>query len=264
MDMARLLMCPPHHYHALGAWRQWERFVEVLQVAADVDIELVDPAPQAPDLVFTASAALVSGDLAIVASMRDETQRLSRQVYRGTLARLGFATTSLQETAFSGCADALFDRVRPIVYVGYGPRSDRMVTIQLSEIVDARIVALGLADPDAFPHLDTVLCPLRSGHVLAYMPAFTPHAQRLLRRIIDPVHLIEVSAVDASNLACNAVEIGDALIFHDVSRALSEELVAAGYRIFSTELSDFVRAGAGAKRLTLRLDDGPATAGAAA
>ena len=256
-------MCPPHHYNALGAWRQWERFVEVLHVAADVQIELVDPAPQAPDLVFTASAALVSGDLAIVATSRDDTQRLSRQVYRGTLARLGFATTFLQETSFAGSADALFDRVRPIVYVGYGSLSDRMVTLQLTDLLDARVVALGLADP-TFPHLDSVLCPLRSGHVLAYMPALTSHAQRLLRRIIEPEFLIELGAPDAHALACNAVEIGDALVLHDASRALREQLVDAGYRTFSTDLAGFVGAGAGAKRLTLRLDDGPAATGAAA
>jgi N-dimethylarginine dimethylaminohydrolase len=261
--MARLLLCPPHHYNALGARRQWERFVEILRIAADVQIELVDPAPQAPDLVFTANAALITGDLAIVSTLRNDTQRLSRQVYRGTLARLGFATTFLQETAFAGSADALFDRVRPMVYVGYGSLSDRMVTVQLNEMLDARIVALALADP-AFPHLDSVLCPLGSGHVLAYMPAFTPHAQRLLRRVVDPEYLIEISAADALDLACNAVELGDALIVHDASRALRELLVDAGYRVFSTDLEDFVRAGAGAKRLTLRLDDGPAAAGAAA
>jgi N-dimethylarginine dimethylaminohydrolase len=261
--MARLLLCPPHHYNALGARRQWERFVEILRIAADVQIELVDPAPQAPDLVFTANAALITGDLAIVSTLRNDTQRLSRQVYRGTLARLGFATTFLQETAFAGSADALFDRVRPMVYVGYGSLSDRMVTVQLNEMLDARIVALALADP-AFPHLDSVLCPLGSGHVLAYMPAFTPHAQRLLRRVVDPEYLIEISAADALDLACNAVELGDALIVHDASRALREQLVDAGYRVFSTDLEDFVRAGAGAKRLTLRLDDGPAAAGAAA
>lgn len=261
--MARLLLCPPHHYNALGAWRQWERFVEILRIAADVQIELVDPAPQAPDLVFTANAALITGDLAIVSTLRHDTQRLSRQVYRGTLARLGFATTFLQETSFAGSADALFDRVRPIVYVGYGSFSDRMVTVQLNEMLDARIVALALADP-AFAHLDSVLCPLGSGHVLAYMPAFTPHAQRLLRRVVDPEYLIEISTADALDLACNAVELGDALIVHDASRALREQLVDAGYRVFSTDLEDFVRAGAGAKRLTLRLDDGPAAAGAAA
>jgi len=256
-------MCPPQHYHAPGALRQWERFVELLRVAADVKIELVDPAPQAPDLVFTAIAALVSGDLAIVATPEESSQRIARKVYRGTLARLGFATTFLDGASFAGSADALFDRVRPIVYVGYGPRSDRIVTLQLGEFLTVRIVPLGLADSH-FPHLDTVLCPLRSGHVLAYMPALNPHAQRLLRRTVEPEYLIEVSSADAMRYACNAVELDDALVVHETSRVLRDRLLAAGYRVFSTDLSDFVRQGGGAKRLTLRLDDGPAVAGAAA
>ena len=138
-----------------------------------------------------------------------------------------------------------------------------MVTLQLNDILDARVVALGLADP-SFAHLDSVLCPLGSGHVLVYMPAFTPHAQRLLRRIVDPEYLIEISAEDAHDLACNALELGDALVLHEASHALRERLAGAGYRLFSTDLGNFVRAGASAKRLTLRLDDGPASAGAAA
>src|SRR5579875_2805909 len=95
----RLLMCAPVDVSA-DALRQWQRFSELLQVAADVQIELIDPAPQAPDLVFTAEAALVSGDLAIISSLREPSDRFRRQVYRGTLSRLGFATTHLQETAF--------------------------------------------------------------------------------------------------------------------------------------------------------------------
>src|SRR5579872_6280313 len=104
----RILMCSPQYYHAPGALRQWDRFVELLRIAADVHIELVDPAPQAPDLVFTARAALISRDLAIVSRFHDPSRRRQQHIFRGTLARLGFATTSLQETSFGGAADALF------------------------------------------------------------------------------------------------------------------------------------------------------------
>ena len=259
----RILMCSPQYYHAPGALRQWERFIELLRIAADVHIELVDPAPQAPDLVFTANAALVNGDLAIIATPADPAQTIARKVYRGTLARLGFATTFIDGASFAGTADALFDRVRPITYVGYGPHSDRIVTLQLGEFVAARVVPLGLAGPH-FAHLDSVLCPLGSGHILVYMPALNPHAQRLLHRTIEPEYLIEISSADAMHYACNAVELDDALIMHHASRGLRDRLLAAGYRVFSTDLGEFIKRGAGAKRLTLRLDDGPAAAGAAA
>src|SRR5271165_6912407 len=101
----RLLMCPPTHYgirYAINPWmsqhvgydapdaqRQWDRFVEVLGLAADAEIELVDPAPEAPDLVFTANAALISGELAIVSSFRHPQRRREQAVYRSTLTRLG-------------------------------------------------------------------------------------------------------------------------------------------------------------------------------
>jgi N-dimethylarginine dimethylaminohydrolase len=259
----RLLMCPPRSEQSPEARRQWERYVELLDAAADVKIELIDSALHSKDLTFTSHAALVIRDLAVIASGREPSDRAMRQIFRGTLSRLGFATTFLQETAFAGSADALYDRTRPIVYVGYGPASDRIATYQLGEYIPSRVVPLGLADP-GFPHLDTVLAPLRTGHVMAYTPGFVPHAQRLLRRIVEPEYLIEISAADAAELACNAVELNDAIFVHAASRGLRERLHAAGYSVFSSDLSEFVRHGAGAKRLTLKLDDGPAAAGNAA
>jgi N-dimethylarginine dimethylaminohydrolase len=111
---------------------------------------------------------------------------------------------------------------------------------------------------DRFYHLDTCLCPLASGHVMAYMDAFSPHAQTLLRRAVEPEYLIEVSAGDAVDFACNAVELGDAIVLHAASARLRDRLNAAGYRVFATDLSDFIKAGGSAKCLTLKLEDGPA------
>lgn len=275
----RLLMCPPTHYgirYAINPWmsrhvgydapdaqRQWDRLVEVLQLAADVKVELIDPVPEAPDLVFTANAALITGELAILSSFRHPQRRREQAVYRSALTRLGFATTFLQQTYFEGSGETLFDRVRPLVFAGYGWRSERSATLQLSEMVDARVLSLHLVD-ERFYHLDTALCPLSSGHVMVYMDAFSEHAQRLLRRMIEPEYLIELTTEDALHLACNAVELDNAIVLYAASRPLRERLLAAGYRVFATDLSEFLRAGGGAKKLTLRLQDGPAVAVAAA
>jgi N-dimethylarginine dimethylaminohydrolase len=173
------------------------------------------------------------------------------------LSRLGLATTYLQQTYFEGAGDALFDRVRPLLYAGYGWRSERTATLQLQEIVGCRVLPLLLVD-ERFFHLSTALCPLASGHVMAYMNAFSPHAQMVLRRNIDPGYLIEVGVDDALNFACSAVEVDDALVMHACSRALRSLLHQAGYRVFCTDLSEFHKAGGSAKSLTLKLDDGPA------
>ena len=118
------------------------------------------------------------------------------------------------------------------------------------------MVPLLLVD-ERFYHLDTALCTLSSGHVLAYMDAFSPHAQALLRRAVEPGFLIEVEVEDALALACNAVEVGDAVVMHSASRRLQERLHDAGYRVFCTELDEFLRSGGSAKSLTLALEDGP-------
>jgi N-dimethylarginine dimethylaminohydrolase len=272
-------MCPPKNFSVAydinpwmtrnvgvptpGAVRQWDRLVETLHCAGDVSIELVESRPDVPDLVFTANAALISGNLAIMSSFRHPERRREQSTYRRHLVQHGFATTFLQQTFFEGAGDALFDRVRPILYAGYGWRSERSATTQLAETLAVRTIPLLLVD-ERFYHLDTCLCPLASGHVLAYMDAFSPHAQKLLRRTIEPEFLIEVSLDDALAFTCNAVEIGDAIVLHSASARLRERLNAAGYRIFATDLDEFHKAGGSAKCLTLRLDDGPAEAAAAA
>jgi len=260
----RLLVCPPGHDDATAeAQRQWHRFVELVGCVGEVELVRIDAPARTADLVFTANAALMVDNLAIVSSFRHAARRREQPVYRATLARAGYATTFLRQTYFEGAGDALFDRVRPLLYAGYGWRTERGATLQLQEIVGCRVLPLLLLD-ERFPHLDSVLCPLSSGHVLAYMDAFSPQAQTMLRRAIEPRALIEVSVDDALQLACNAVEIGDAVIMHECTRRLRERLHDAGYRVCRTDLSEFHAAGAGAKCLTLRLNDGPAVVTAAA
>jgi N-dimethylarginine dimethylaminohydrolase len=260
--MVRLLMCPPRaHADRPLAVRQWERLIELLGVAGEVKIERIEPqGGHGGDIAFTASSALISGSLAIMSSSRSRAEQAS---YRSWLASNGYATTALGQCQFEGSADALFDRVRPYLYVGYGGRTERSATIALAELVDARIVPLRLID-ERFAHLHSALCPLASGHVLFYPDAFSPPTQRLIRGAVEADALIELSAEDALAFACSPIEIGDALIMGEVSRLLRSRLQFAGYRIFSTDLSEFAGVGGVPRALTLRLDDGPACGVAAA
>src|SRR4029077_10391490 len=72
----RYLMCPPEHFgvvYEINPWMhrevvvdreraqgQWDELVRTLR-AAGADIELLDPHPDLPDLVFTANAGIVNG-----------------------------------------------------------------------------------------------------------------------------------------------------------------------------------------------------------
>jgi N-dimethylarginine dimethylaminohydrolase len=216
---AHFLVSPPSQsaFSTLDALRQWDRFTETLGCAGDVALHEMQSGDDAPRRVFVANGALIVGKLAILSSFRGPEQKPEQAICRQALARAGLATTCLPQTYFEGAADTLFDRVRPFCYAGYGWHTERSATLQLQEVVGCRVLPLMLIDQQ-FSHLNTALCPLASGHALVHMPAFSPHAQTLLRRSISSEHLIDIDIDDALGLACNAVEIGDALVFHRVSR----------------------------------------------
>jgi len=153
--------------------------------------------------------------------------------------------------------------VRPLLYVGYGWNSERTAALQLGELLGMRTSALFLVD-ERFAHLDTALCPLGSGHVMVYLDAFSERSQQMLRREIEPDRMIALERDDALAFAGNAVEVGGTIVLHSASRRLRGRLNAAGYRVFATELDEFVAAGGSAKSLALKLEDGPASTFAAA
>jgi N-dimethylarginine dimethylaminohydrolase len=270
--MTRFLMCAPTHFRVaydINPWmtrnvggateqasRQWERLAALLLDVGGGSIELVEPQPGLPDIVFTANAALISDRLAVVSSFRYPERRLEERRYRERLHSLGYSTTALRGAFFEGAGDALFDRRLALMYFGYGWRSDHAAAPQLERLCGTHVLALRLVDP-RFYHLDTALCPLASGHVMAHLPAFAPKSQAMLRMTLGSEYLIEVGEDDALAFACNAVEAGDAIVLHSASNALNNRLRSAGYRVYETDLSDFHKAGGSSKCLALKLDDGP-------
>ena len=232
----------------------------MLQCAGDVELVEMRPREGVPGLIFTSDAAFINGKLAILSSFRHAERRREQAIFREALVGAGFATTYLRESYFEGAGDVLLDRTRPVCYAGYGWRTERSAVLQLREFLGCRVLPLLLVD-ERFFHVNMALCPLSSGHVLAYMGAFSPHAQMLLRRAIGGEYVIDIGIDDALDLACNSVEVGgDALILHRASRGLRARLNDIGYRVFCTELGAFIRAGGSAKSLTLQLDHEDSTA----
>jgi N-dimethylarginine dimethylaminohydrolase len=271
----RLLMCPPTYFgvhYSINPWmsehigytapearRQWDRLIETMQVAGDVQIFFLEPVAGLPDLVFTANAALVSGMTAVISTFRFAERQAESSIFRNWFAKAGYRSFDLGEPFFEGAGDALFDRRKPVLYMGYGRRTSVETGEKLAEALHLQVIPLELHD-DRFYHLDVAFCPLSTGHAMAYMDAFTPASRDLLHRTLGEEELlIEVSLEDALQFACNAVEIAGSIILHAASQRLRERLSDLGYRVFSTDLSEFLRAGGSAKCLTLKLDDGTAT-----
>jgi len=261
----QILMCAPDHYgveYEINPWmsrqkqpdharavQQWQALRDVLQWAG-ATIRLMQPVAGLPDLVFTANAAIVYRDQAVLARFRYP-QRQGEEPYDATwLEAAGFTVHRLDENVyFEGAGDALF--CGDTLFAGYRIRSDVRGHQQIGEMFRCRVIPLELVDPYYY-HLDTCFCPLAPGRAIYFPDAFDEYGRRALAEFVP--ELIAVSADEAQRFACNAVVVGRTVVTNTDCPRLHSALTDRGFQCRQTPLDEFVKAGGSAKCLTLRLD----------
>jgi len=269
--MPRILMCPPDHFgieYEINPWMNQQRQVDhdlamtqwrslnQLLVGLGVETPLLTPIAGLPDLVFTANAAMIYKDHAILSRFRHP-QRQGEETHNAQwLLADGFAVTHLPSHAFfEGAGDALF--CGDTLLAGYHLRSDAPTHQWVGELVGARVIPMELVDPYYY-HLDTCFCPIAPGVAAYYPPAFDEYGQRALAELIED--LIEVEEEEARSFACNAVVVDRHVITNTGCPELHAQLKRRSLIPLETPLSEFVKAGGSAKCLTLRLDGEEAAA----
>jgi N-dimethylarginine dimethylaminohydrolase len=276
---ARFLMCRPDHFvvdYAINPWMNPKSWASESQILVDASrrewaalhrvlaglgaaIELVPPAPQLPDLVFTANAAVVLDRKAVLSRFRYPERRGEEGPFEsGFRALQGRGLIDMVEKlpgelVLEGAGDCVWDRTRHMFWMGYGPRSDRDAASPIKDIFGVDTVALELADA-RFYHLDTALCPLSRGEIMLVPAAFTAKGLARIHERVAPDKLIEVPMEDACRLAANAVCVGSTVVASHCGAHLRHQLAERGYRVTTTPLSSFLRSGGAAFCLTLRLD----------
>jgi N-dimethylarginine dimethylaminohydrolase len=266
-----ILMCPPDHYgihYEINPWmnrqrqadhelavRQWGDLRRNLE-AAGARISLMPPVVGLPDLVFTANAALIYRELAVLANFRHAQRQGEEEHDEAWLAAHGYRVLRLPaDVSFEGAGDALF--CGDTLIAGYRIRSDARGHQEIGRMLGCRVIPLELVDPYYY-HLDTCFCPLRPGAALWYPSAFDEYGRRVLGELVED--LMEVPANEAHSFACNAVVVGSVVVTNTGCPRVHAELKSRGYEPRETPLSEFVKAGGSAKCLTLRLDGEEAAA----
>jgi N-dimethylarginine dimethylaminohydrolase len=238
--------------HAL-ATEQWNELRRRLQ--AEARLEFIPPKPLLPDMVFTANAGLVVGGKAIVSRFRTMERRGEESLFQEWFIQRGLEIEPWPEdVAFEGAGDALLDRGRHLIWCGYGFRSSADAPSLIERIIERRTIGLRLVDP-RFYHLDTCFCPLSEGRLLYFPAAFNDVARQTIESLVPKEDRIAVGAQDAASFACNAVEANGRIFLNDASLELQAQLRDFGLEPIVTPLSEFLKAGGGAKCLTLRLDE---------
>jgi N-dimethylarginine dimethylaminohydrolase len=266
-----ILMCPPDYYgihYEINPWmdisRQAEHAVAVEQWKALYEhikrcgamVSLLTPIEGLPDLVFTANAAMVYRQKALVSRFRHRQRQGEEPYNRRWFSENGFAIVDVPENlSFEGAGDALF--CGDTLYAGYRMRSDAAGHQQIGQLLGCRVIPVELIDARYY-HLDTCFCPLAPGEAIWYPPAFDDYGQLAIRTHVPS--LIEADREEAERFACNAVVIRKHVITNTGCDHLHTALSASGYHPIATPLDEYVKAGGSAKCLTLRLDGEEAAA----
>ncbi|HEV3157821.1 MAG TPA: hypothetical protein VGZ00_10785 [Candidatus Baltobacteraceae bacterium] len=236
------------------AVRQWERLVELLHCAGRCEIEFL-ASTKRHEAISTSRTALIHKKTAILGNGNPLLHQHSVSSATDWFAHRGYTIAPFNKMRFAGARDAIHDPCHPLLYLGYGWETEHAATVRVAEVTKTRPLALHLVDP-SLRTLDTALCPLSSGHLLAYPNAFSRASQRRLRDRIPSERLIEIGSEDARNLACGLIGVYDALIVSEMSRSLRRRLHGLGYRIFSTDLWAFGAFRRAPRNFVLRLNDG--------
>ena len=265
MPAPRILMCPPDHYgieyeinpwmnRSLGAirelaYQQWKTLRDTL-VSLGVTVEMLDPRPGLPDLVFTANAGLVFDNRFFSSQFRHEVRGREAPHFDQWFAQHGYIVEHLPKGMyFEGAGDALF--CGPTLFAGYRIRSDVLAHQYIARAINRQVLAVELVNP-RFYHLDTCFCPLAPGEAIFHPAAFDAYGRKVLEGHIP--NLIPVTEPEANRFGCNAVVIGKTVIVNTGCDRLVGDLRARGYESIQVELDEFLKAGGSAKCLTLRLD----------
>jgi len=266
----RILMCPPDYFsveQAINPWmagneslldidlarRQWEALHAAL--ARIADIELLDPQPGLPDLVFTANAGFVCGTRVVPSHFMPHERRPEESYIKQWLSERGFELCVLpDDVGFEGAGDCLIDRGGPWLWTGFGFRTEIEAHAFLADWFAREVVSIRLTDA-RFYHIDTCLCPLSGGYLLYYPDAFDVNSIGEIERRIPSDRRIAVSAEDAARFACNAVNVDEHIFLHDCSAELADGLSRLGFELHRITLSEFLKSGGSAKCLTLRLSE---------
>ena len=270
MQKPRLLMCPPDFFgvhYVINPWmeghvddtldglatRQW-RDLEV-HVKKYADVAVLPPKRGLPDLVFTANAALIRGNTAILSSFLHKERQGEEPWNHRWLSENGFAVNTLpREVSFEGAGDALFDRRLDLLWFGHGVRSDIQAMPYFERLLGVEVQPLTLLQT-RFYHLDTCFCPLTGGYLLYYPVAFDDASNAAIEQRVPSNMRLAVPEEDAFHFACNAINLDRTVILHKISDASKQWLAERNFTVIETPTTEFLKAGGSAKCLSLRLDE---------
>nr|WP_245836106.1 dimethylargininase [Mycobacterium rhizamassiliense] len=255
-------MTPPTYFaveYAINPWMDVSKPVDVQVALAQWEnlrhtylklghrVDLVEPVPGLPDMVYAANGGFVTHDVAVVARFRYPERAGETQAYGDWMASAGYRPVSTRHIN-EGQGDLLM--VGEKVLAGYGFRTDLRAHPEISAALRMPVVSLELVDP-RFYHLDTALAVLDDDTIAFYPPAFSEAAQEQLHGLFPDA--IVVGSADAYVLGLNVVSDGLHVVLPSAATGFAAQLREAGFEPVGVDLSELLKGGGSVKCCTLEV-----------
>jgi len=261
----RYLMCPPEHFgvlYEINPWmhrevavdrdrarEQWDRLVATLEAAGAV-VELLPAQPDVPDLVFTANAGLVDGDVFVPSRFRHPERQPEVPYDRAWFEEHGWRIEELPEgVSHEGAGDAL--PFGGVLVSGYRLRSDAASHAYLSRLTGAAVRSVELVD-ERFYHLDLTFCPLDDRRAIVNPAGWDDYGRRVMEALVPEPLVLE--ADEALAFCANSVVVGRVVVMPALPPRVGRQLEAWGFEPVECRVDEFLKAGGGCRCLTLALD----------
>jgi N-dimethylarginine dimethylaminohydrolase len=262
----RYLMCPPAHFrvtYSINPWMdpskpvdqalamfQWEDLRDRYRALGHT-VEILDPVPGLPDMVFAANGATVVDGRVLGAKFANPQRTDEAPAHLAWCRAHGFAEV-LREPEHVNEAEGDFAVTASWILAGQGFRSSPLSHDEAQEFFGRPVISLELTDPRYY-HLDTALAVLDDTReeIMYYPGAFSPGSRAVLARLFPDALL--ATERDAAVLGLNAVSDGQHVLLPRAASGLHEPLRARGFEPVPVDLSELHKAGGSVKCCTMEL-----------
>jgi len=258
-------MCPPEHFgvlYEINPWmhrevlvdadrarEQWANLKATLEQAG-AEIEVLEAAPDQPDIVFTANAGIVNGRQFVPSRFMHPEREGEVPFDVAWFEQHGFTVDRLPDHVHhEGAGDALpFGNV---LLSGYRFRSDAASHAYLSRLTGAAVRSVELADERLY-HLDLTFCPLDGRRAIVAPDGWDRYGRRVVEALVP--ELLVLDGDDALAFCANSVVVGSNVIMPSCPPTVGRQLEAWGFDVAVCDVSEFLKAGGACRCLTLALD----------
>jgi arginine dihydrolase len=226
---------------------QWE-WLRDLYLALGHRVELLDPRPGLPDMVFAANGATVVNGRVLVARFRNPQRTAETDAYMDWFQARGYADVRQAQWINEGEGDYLVTGSR--ILAGTGFRTAARAHPEAEDYFGVPVVGLTLVDPRYY-HLDTALAVLAEDTIMYYPKAFSAESRELLKELYPDAIL--ATAADAAEFGLNAVSDGKHVVLPQAATGLMGKLREHGFEPIGADMSELIKAGGSVKCCTLEL-----------